>query len=118
VVYANTFKKTETTDNGHEVEAEIPFLKEYTVFNACQVEGLAEHCYELAPPTMETIQRIEQAEAFSPAPRRRSARVGTRRIAPLRRITFRCRPSSVFATPSRTRRHLPVSRRTEPGTSP
>lgn len=64
VVYANTFKKTETTDDGQEVEAEIPFLKEYTVFNACQVEGLPEHFYELAQPPLETIQRIEQAEAF------------------------------------------------------
>jgi antirestriction protein ArdC len=59
-----TFKKTETTDDGQEVEAEIPFLKEYTVFNACQVEGLPERFYELAQRPLETIQRIERAEAF------------------------------------------------------
>ncbi|MFN8709129.1 MAG: ArdC-like ssDNA-binding domain-containing protein, partial [Planctomyces sp.] len=31
VVYANTFRKTETNDAGEEVEAQIPFLKEYSV---------------------------------------------------------------------------------------
>lgn len=64
VVYANTFKKTETTDDGAEVESEIPFLKQYTVFNACQVEGLPPHFYELAKPPQETIVRIERAETF------------------------------------------------------
>jgi antirestriction protein ArdC len=64
VVYASTFKKSETTDEGARIEAEIPFLKEYTVFNACQVEGLPQHYYELAEPPKDTMQRIEQAEAF------------------------------------------------------
>jgi antirestriction protein ArdC len=64
VVYASTFKKNETTDDGQEVEAEIPFLKAYTVFNACQVEGLPEHFYALAEPPKETMERIAQAEAF------------------------------------------------------
>jgi antirestriction protein ArdC len=64
VVYANTFKRTETTDDGQEVEAEIPYLKEYTVFNACQVEGLPERFYELAQAPQETMERIERAEAF------------------------------------------------------
>jgi hypothetical protein len=32
VVYAATFKKTETTDDGQDLEQDIPFLKEYTVF--------------------------------------------------------------------------------------
>jgi antirestriction protein ArdC len=64
VVYANTFKRKETTDAGEEVEQEIPFLKEYTVFNACQVEGLPERFYQLAEPPKEKIERIERAEAF------------------------------------------------------
>lgn len=64
VVYASTFKKNETTEEGAEVEAEIPFLKEYTVFNACQVEGLPQHYYELAEPPKETLERIHHAEAF------------------------------------------------------
>jgi antirestriction protein ArdC len=64
VVYANTFKKTETTDAGEEVEQEIPFLKEYTVFNAEQCEGLPAHFYQLAEPPKEKIERIEHAERF------------------------------------------------------
>lgn len=64
VVYANTFKKKETTDAGEEVEQEIPFLKEYTVFNAEQCEGLPDHFYQLAEPPKEKIERIEHAERF------------------------------------------------------
>lgn len=64
VVYANTLKKTETDEDGQEVEAEIPYLKEYTVFNACQVEGLPEHFYALAEPPAETLERIERADQF------------------------------------------------------
>ncbi|RCS54878.1 DUF1738 domain-containing protein [Bremerella cremea] len=64
VVYANTLKKTETDEDGQEVEAEIPYLKEYTVFNACQVEGLPEHFYALAEQPTETLERIERADKF------------------------------------------------------
>ena len=64
VVYANTFKKKETTDAGEEIEQEIPFLKEYTVFNAEQCEGLPQHFYQLAEPPKEKIERIEHAERF------------------------------------------------------
>ncbi|MBX3442138.1 MAG: DUF1738 domain-containing protein [Planctomyces sp.] len=64
VVYASTFKKKEQTDDGQETEAEIPFLKEYTVFNAEQCEGLPKHFYALAEPPKEKIERITHAEAF------------------------------------------------------
>lgn len=64
VVYASSFKKTDTDAEGNDVEADIPFLKEYTVFNACQVEGLPERFYELAEPPKETLERIEHADAF------------------------------------------------------
>jgi antirestriction protein ArdC len=41
VVYADTFRKTETDQNtGEETEKDIPFLKSYTVFNVEQIEGL------------------------------------------------------------------------------
>jgi antirestriction protein ArdC len=65
VVFANTFKKKETGEDGSEIEQEIPFLKEYTVFNAAQVEGLPGYFYELAK-AIETkpLARIEQAEQF------------------------------------------------------
>ncbi|MBC7854043.1 MAG: antirestriction protein, partial [Pirellulaceae bacterium] len=64
VVFASTFKKKDSTDDGQEVEAEIPFLKEYTVFNAEQCESLPPHFTEPAEPPKETLQRIEHAEAF------------------------------------------------------
>ncbi|MBC7853464.1 MAG: DUF1738 domain-containing protein [Pirellulaceae bacterium] len=64
VVFASTFKKKDSNDDGQEVEAEIPFLKEYTVFNAEQCEGLPEHFTAPAEPPTEPLQRIEHAEAF------------------------------------------------------
>ncbi len=64
VVYASTFKKTDEGENGEEIEAEIPFLKEYTVFNASQVEGLPDKYYALAEPREETPSRIERADKF------------------------------------------------------
>ncbi|MBN8626917.1 MAG: DUF1738 domain-containing protein [Planctomycetes bacterium] len=64
VVYADTFKKKEAGENGDEVERQIPFLKQYTVFAADQVEGLPAHFYELANRPSETLERIERADAF------------------------------------------------------
>ncbi|MEZ6064121.1 MAG: zincin-like metallopeptidase domain-containing protein [Planctomycetaceae bacterium] len=64
VVYASTFKKTETSDDGQETEAEIPFLKEYTVFCADQCEGLPPHFYQMATPPAEKLERIDRAEEF------------------------------------------------------
>lgn len=64
VVYANSFTKTETNEAGEETEATIPYLKQYTVFNAAQVEGLPEHFYQLAEEPKEAMPRIERAERF------------------------------------------------------
>jgi len=64
VVYTSTFKKQETDKSGDEVERDLRFLKQYTVFNSCQVEGLPEHYYALAEPPKETMQRIEHADQF------------------------------------------------------
>jgi antirestriction protein ArdC len=64
VVYASTFKKRDQAEDGQEIEEEIPFLKEYTVFNAEQIEGLPERFYALAEPPKEKIERIKQAERF------------------------------------------------------
>jgi antirestriction protein ArdC len=64
VVYANTFKKRETTDTGEEIELEIPFLREYTVFCADQCDGLPSHFYQLTQAPREKMERIEGAEAF------------------------------------------------------
>ena len=64
VVYASTFKKKDDGENGEELEAEIPFLKEYTVFNASQVEGLPDKFYALSEPKEETPARIGRADEF------------------------------------------------------
>jgi antirestriction protein ArdC len=64
VVYASTFKKAGNAEDGQEVEQEIPFLKEYTVFNAEQCDGLPGHFYQLAAPPKERIERIAHADQF------------------------------------------------------
>ena len=43
-------RKTETGDNGDEIEREIPFMKGYTVFNCEQIDGLPEHFYAQSAP--------------------------------------------------------------------
>ena len=57
VVYANTFTKTGTDEQGAEVETEIPFMKGYTVFNAEQIDGLPAHFYATVPPLNNDITR-------------------------------------------------------------
>jgi antirestriction protein ArdC len=64
VVYASSFKKTDTGEDGQEIEQEIKFLKEYTVFNAEQCDGLPGHFYQLAAPPQEKIERIAHADEF------------------------------------------------------
>lgn len=64
VVYASTFKKTDTNEEGDEIEKEIPFLKQYTVFNVEQIDRLPEHFYQKASPTVGYLERIEHVEQF------------------------------------------------------
>lgn len=64
VVYASSFKKTDTNDAGEEVDQEIPFLKEYTVFNVEQVEGLPDRFYQTQQQPNTSIERIAHADEF------------------------------------------------------
>ena len=64
VVYANRISRTETSDDGQDVERPIAFLKAYTVFNVEQVEGLPSHFYATAGPHLEPPQCIARAETF------------------------------------------------------
>lgn len=64
VVYADKITRTETNENGENVEASIPFMKGYTVFNCEQIEGLPAHFYGRAERADEPLQRIADAEAF------------------------------------------------------
>ena len=62
IVYASTFKKTDTDPKtGEEVDQAIPFLKWYTVFNVEQTEGLPAHvCRTYAPrPLDEAIAHVD-----------------------------------------------------------
>ena len=64
VVYANTISKTETNDQGEDVEREIPFMKGYTVFNVEQVDGLPAHYYAQPENPLPLSERIAHADAF------------------------------------------------------
>lgn len=64
VVYASTFRKTDTSGDGQEIEEEIRFLRQYTAFNVEQCDGLPERFYALAEPPKETMVRLEQADRF------------------------------------------------------
>ncbi len=64
VVYASTFKKTGEDDKGNELEQDIPFLKQYTVFNADQCEGLPDHFSQLKQVPSEQLEPIAIAEEF------------------------------------------------------
>lgn len=64
IVYANSFTKKETTDDGEEFEQEIYFLKGYTVFNVEQITDLPEEYYHKPAPRIEPVERIEKAEIF------------------------------------------------------
>jgi len=64
VVYASSFERTDTDDQGEEKQERIPFLKQYTVFAADQCEGLPEHYYEMQQPPNSDIERIAAADAF------------------------------------------------------
>ncbi|MDR6193337.1 zincin-like metallopeptidase domain-containing protein [Siphonobacter sp. SORGH_AS_0500] len=65
VVYANTITREEEDASGDITTRSIPFLKSYTVFNAQQIEGLAEHFYA-TPPLKETstVTRNETLDRF------------------------------------------------------
>ncbi|MCD0462085.1 ArdC family protein [Roseiconus lacunae] len=64
VVYASTFSKTEETDAGETIDKDIPFLKQYTVFNAEQCEGLPDRFYALKQAPISDIERIAEADSF------------------------------------------------------
>ena len=65
MVFADTLTRIERDENGDKFEKEIPFLKDYTVFNVEQIEGLPGKFYARAEPVHATpLERIEAAEKF------------------------------------------------------
>lgn len=65
VVYANKIEREEPEPDGTTSIQKIPFLKQYIVFNACQIEGLPEAFYKAPEPVVvNQEQRIEAMEQF------------------------------------------------------
>lgn len=65
IVYASTFSKTEQAEEGgEEEERKIPFLKNYSVFNVEQIEGLPAHYYATEPAKISPADKDANAEAF------------------------------------------------------
>lgn len=64
VVYANAIVRKETNAAGNEEEKRIPFLKEYSVFNAEECENLPAYFYPAAAPIAPEGERIAAADAF------------------------------------------------------
>jgi antirestriction protein ArdC len=65
VVYADSITRTERDDKtGEDVAREIPFLKNYVVFNISQIDGLPEIYYAKAAPTLDPVKRSARAEKF------------------------------------------------------
>lgn len=64
VVYAKSIVKSKIDEDGEETTATIPFLKGYTVFNAEQIEGLAEKFYTVPSIVEESRNRLEAVERF------------------------------------------------------
>ncbi|NBX67319.1 MAG: DUF1738 domain-containing protein [Proteobacteria bacterium] len=63
VVYASKFTKEETNARGEDVTRSIPFLKQYTVFNVEQIDGLPDSYYA-KPVAVNPAARIANAESF------------------------------------------------------
>jgi antirestriction protein ArdC len=65
IVYADKFEREELKADGSKEIQKIPFLKQYTVFNACQIEGLSE-AFNKKPESINATeeQRNEKLEQF------------------------------------------------------
>ena len=97
VVFASTFTKSESNDHGEDVEKEIPFLKQYTVFNAEQCEGLPDSFYQLKQqPSSEPIERIEAAEEFFAATKANIVEGGNRACYSITDDLIRMPPLQTF----------------------
>lgn len=64
VVFADRYTKTESNDQGEDVERSIPFMKAYTVFNVEQIEGLPTQYQPTPAPDVAPLPLIESAESF------------------------------------------------------
>ena len=64
VVYADRIIKAEVNNDGEQVQAEIPFLKAYTVFNVEQIEGLPQQYYAQPTRPLPLTERSADVDGF------------------------------------------------------
>lgn len=64
VVFASHFTKVAIDAGGAEIECDIPFLNDYTVFNCEQIDDLPDHYYSAPNIIAKSLERIEQADRF------------------------------------------------------
>ncbi len=65
VVYADKIQKEETKEDGTSEVQMVPFMKQYVVFNASQIEGLPDAFYKLPERTIDNPeQRLGQIDNF------------------------------------------------------
>jgi hypothetical protein len=114
VVYANKITKTETDDNGDDVERTVPFLRAYTVFCVDQIDGLPDHYYARSAPSTRRRNASRMRTRSSPTPARPSGTAATRRSLHHRSTSSRCRPLRPFTTPRAMRPRSRMSACTGP----
>ena len=101
VVYANSITRTEHDDKtGEDVEREIPYMKDYSVFNVEQIDGLPEIYYAKAESTLDPVARIDHAEKFLHATGAKIAHGGTRAYYSLSTDAVQMPPFESFRQPS------------------
>ena len=114
VVYADHFTKTDTNDQGEEIEQDIPFMKAYTVFNVEQIEDLPTHYYTTPEPKGEPLQLIDDAERSSSPLAQPFGTAAIKRFTLPVRISFSChRPKR-----STMQRAMPPPKHTSSPTGP
>lgn len=96
VVYASTFTKTDSDEQGDEIEKKIPFLKQYTVFNVEQVDELPQHFYQKASEPTSIMERIEDADRFFAATKAEIRYGGTRAYYALEKDYVQMPPYETF----------------------
>ena len=111
VVYASKFTKKDKNEAGDEIEQEIPFLKEYTVFNADQVRGLARLFLRTGQGGADqaACTASSRPSGSLPTPRPTSAPEATGPITRSRPTISRFHGWNAFAIANRTRQRWPMS---------
>ena len=66
VVYADRVTRSETGDQGEEVERHIPFMKDYTVFNCEQVDACRRSSTPRAPSRLPSASRPRNGSPPTP----------------------------------------------------